>query len=66
MKKQVEENNIFNVNNNNNNNNNIIQIKNLSSSDFAVTSNDNELEILRETVNRLSIVSLVNISFVTQ
>ncbi len=59
LKKQIEEINRWNVKNNNN----IIQTKNRNSSDFIVTSDNNELEILHETINRLSAVSLLN-SFV--
>ncbi len=46
LKKQIEEINQLNQNSN--------QTKNSNSSDFLITSNDNELEVLHETVNRLS------------
>ncbi|CAF4245295.1 unnamed protein product [Rotaria sp. Silwood2] len=52
FKKQIEELNYLINNNNNHDSNN--QTKNINSSDFFVESNDNELEILQETVNRLS------------
>ncbi|CAF0893319.1 unnamed protein product [Rotaria sordida] len=55
LKKQIEE--FYHSNNNNNNNNNHDsnnQTKNINSSDFLVKSNDNELEILQETIDRLS------------
>ncbi|CAF4183124.1 unnamed protein product [Rotaria socialis] len=56
LKKQIEELNHLNTdtNNNNHNNNNYAQTKTRDSSDFIAESDDNELEILQETVNRLS------------
>ncbi|CAF3962560.1 unnamed protein product [Rotaria magnacalcarata] len=56
LKKQIEELNHLNTdtNNNNHSNNNYAQTKTRDSSDFVVESDDNELEILQETVNRLS------------
>ncbi|CAF3543864.1 unnamed protein product [Adineta steineri] len=56
LKKQIDEINCLNINNNHNTyiNNNTIETKNLNSSDFLVTSNNNELDVLRETVNRLT------------
>ncbi|CAF4054248.1 unnamed protein product, partial [Rotaria magnacalcarata] len=56
LKKQIEELNHLNTdtNNNNHSNNNYAQTKTRDSSDFVAESDDNELEILQETVNRLS------------
>ncbi|CAF1296983.1 unnamed protein product [Adineta steineri] len=56
LKKQIDEINCLNINNNHHTyiNNNTIETKNLNSSDFLVTSNNNELDVLRETVNRLT------------
>ncbi|CAF3744061.1 unnamed protein product [Rotaria sp. Silwood1] len=48
LKKHIED--LIHLNNHDTN----IQTKNIDSSDFLVKSNDNELEVLQETVNRLS------------
>ncbi len=56
LKKQIEE-----INHLNNSTN---QTKNSNSSDFLIASNNNELEVLNETVNRLSEVCFIQFSMV--
>jgi hypothetical protein len=57
LKKQIEQINYL------TNNNDIIQTKNGNSSGVLETSNDDELEVLLETVDRLSAVSLLSYSY---
>ena len=54
LKKQIEE-----MNQLNNNNNITVQRKNSQSSDFLVTSHNNELDVLHETVDRLDAVCVI-------
>ncbi len=58
LKKQIEEINYL------NNNNDIIQTQNGNSADYSETSDDNELEVLNETVDRLSAVSSLHYSHI--
>lgn len=55
LKKQIEDLSTSNINNHNENE---TQTQNKRSSDFIVEPNNKELEILQETVNRLSAVSI--------
>ncbi len=55
LKKQIEEINQLNHNTN--------QTKNSHPSDFFIASNNNELEVLHETVNRLSAVCFIEVFF---
>ena len=58
LKKQIEEINYL------NNKNDIIQTQNGNSADFSENSDDNELEVLNETVDRLSAVSSLHYSHI--